>query len=298
MDNETENLEKKQETTGSNSSNRLKDRVDDLVNRAVDPDAFRELHWEGSFDEYLDLLEDNPLIARTSFQRLYDMILSYDVEEVDRNGEEIVRYPFFSDPINDGKNAIYGLEKSLMHFVNALKAGAHEYGTERRLLLLHGPVGSAKSTILTLLKRGLEKYSRTNEGALYTYAWKTDDDPSGWKICPMHEDPLKLIPDPVREEVLDDLNQRHDRSYDLNVEGDPCPECRFYYNQAMKQHDGDWQKVVEDVKVERFVPESPRFSPRTKKTRTRRSSPGTSTTARLRNTGRTPTRASLTSTGN
>jgi serine protein kinase len=255
MDNNTEQdvQKEKESSTDKRDNGRLKERVDDIVDQAIDPDAFQELHWQGSFDDYLDLLEDNPFLARTSFQRLYDMILSYGVEEVERDGETIVRYPFFSDPINDGKNAVYGLEKSLMHFVNALKAGAHEYGTERRLLLLHGPVGSAKSTILTLLKRGLEKYSRTSEGALYTYAWKTDDAPSGWKTCPMHEEPLKLIPEPVREDILEDLNQRHDRGYDLNVEGDPCPECRYYYNQAMERYDGDWHKVVEDVRVERFL---------------------------------------------
>jgi predicted Ser/Thr protein kinase len=48
--------------------------------------------------------------------------------------------------------------------------GAHvricrrNYGTERRVLLLHGPVGTAKSTIVRLLKKGLEAYSRTEDG--------------------------------------------------------------------------------------------------------------------------------------
>ncbi len=255
MDNntETETQEEAEEEVEPASNGNLKDRVDEIIDEAVDPSVFKKLHWEGSFDDYLGLLEENPLTARSAFQRLYDMILSYGVEEVEREGENIVRYPFFSDPIHDGKNAVYGLEQSLMHFVNALKAGAHEYGTERRLLLLHGPVGSAKSTILTLLKRGLEKYSRTEDGALFTYAWKTDDEPSGWKTCPMHEEPLKLVPEGVRDEILDELNQRHERSYDLNVEGEPCPECRFYYNQAMEEHDGNWNKVVDQIKVQRFL---------------------------------------------
>ena len=39
------------------------------------------------------------------------------------------------------------------------------------MILLHGPVGSSKSTIARLLKRGIEEYSRTPEGALYTYDW-------------------------------------------------------------------------------------------------------------------------------
>jgi serine protein kinase len=48
-----------------------------------------------------------------------------------------------------------------MRLVNVFKSAAYGYGTEKRVLLLHGPVGSSKSTIVRLLKRGLEQYSRT-----------------------------------------------------------------------------------------------------------------------------------------
>ncbi len=250
--NETE-TDVTQEKSSVRMDGSIKKHVDQLVDDRIDPDAYKDLHWTGTFDDYLEKLEEQPLICRTAFQRVYDMILSYGVEEIERGGEKIIRYPFFSDPFNDGKNAVYGLEESLMHFVNALKAGAHEYGTERRLLLLHGPVGSAKSTILTLLKRGLEKYSRTPEGALYTYAWETDDAEDGWQTCPMHEDPLKLMPREIREDVVDRLNKRHDKSYDLNVEGEPCPQCRFYYKKIMNETDGDWREVMDRIRVERLL---------------------------------------------
>lgn len=243
-----------QKKTGPEGSNgALKQRVNQIIDDAIDQEAFQELHWEGTFEEYLDLLEDNPLCARTSFQRLWDMITSYGVEEIERDGETIKHYRFFSDPVNDGENAIFGLKKSLEEFVNAIKAGAHGYGPERRILLLHGPVGSAKSTLVRLLKRGLEKYVRRPEGALYTFSWKTDDDPSGWKQCPMHEEPLKLVPEGVRGEIIEELNKRHDRNYDIEVEGEPCPNCRYYYNKAMEKYDGDWHKVVEQVKVKRLL---------------------------------------------
>ena len=58
-----------------------------------------------------------------------------------------------------------------MRLVNVFKAAAQRYGTEKRVILLHGPVGSSKSTIARLLKKGMEEYSRTPEGALYTYEW-------------------------------------------------------------------------------------------------------------------------------
>ena len=68
-----------------------------------------------------------------------------------------------------------------MHQVNIFKSASRHYGTERRVLLLHGPVGSAKSTIARLLKKGLEAYSKTNEGALYTFAWRLSD-PEGNQV--------------------------------------------------------------------------------------------------------------------
>ena len=95
------------------------------------------------------------------------------------NKDKLVRYRFFSDPDNGGADAVFGLERPLMHLVNVFKSASRHYGTERRILLLHGPVGSAKSTIVRLLKKGLEAYSRTPEGALYTFSWRLTDPEKG-----------------------------------------------------------------------------------------------------------------------
>ena len=84
---------------------------------------------------------------------------------------DLIHYPFFDDVQHEGADAIFGLDIPLMRLVNLFKSAAMQYGTEKRVLLLHGPVGSAKSTIVRLLKRGLEDYSRTPEGALYSYSW-------------------------------------------------------------------------------------------------------------------------------
>ena len=94
------------------------------------------------------------------------MIISHGTEEIVVNKEKLLRYKFFEDPDNDGEDAIFGLERTLMNLVNILKSAANGYGTERRVLLLHGPVGSSKSTIARLLKKGLERYSRVDEGRL------------------------------------------------------------------------------------------------------------------------------------
>ena len=84
------------------------------------------------------------------------MILSHGTEETMVNKEKRVRYQFFDDPMGEGQDAIFGLDRTLSNLVNVLKSAANRYGTERRVLLLHGPVGRSKSTIARLLKKGME----------------------------------------------------------------------------------------------------------------------------------------------
>src|SRR5438045_9322939 len=100
------------------------------------------------------------------------MILTYGAESFTQFKQEATRYKFFGDPIDNGGDAIYGLERPLMQLVDFFKSAAQGYGTEKRILLLHGPVGSSKSTIARLLKKGIEAYSRTDAGKLYTYTWR------------------------------------------------------------------------------------------------------------------------------
>src|SRR5918992_5637492 len=153
---------------------------------------YKDLNWRGSFEDYLEVVRQNPKVTRTAFQRVYDMILSYGQEEYIDNKKKLIRYNFFKDEHHGGKDAVYGLDIPLMRLVSALKSAAQRYGTEKRVILLHGPVGSSKSTIARLLKKGLEEYSRTADGALYTYAWmldkkKEDGTPYKEKMkCPMN----------------------------------------------------------------------------------------------------------------
>ena len=52
---------------------------------------YRKKHWEGSFDEYLDIVREHPEVTRSAYQRLYDMILSHGTEDVYENKEKITR---------------------------------------------------------------------------------------------------------------------------------------------------------------------------------------------------------------
>ncbi len=222
-----------------------------ILRESVELETYRELHWEGSFPAYLALVRENPGVVRNAFQRIYEMILSYGTKHYTHTKQAIVHYNFFDDPISAGRDAIYGLDESLMRLVNGFKAAAHGYGTERRIHLLHGPVGSSKSTIVRMLKKGLEIYSKTQAGQLFTFSWDLGE--GKIERCPMNEEPLKLIPFPARARVLEALNEVFDGNFRLTVEGDLCPACRMYYQEFMQEFSGDWLRVSEQVMVRRIV---------------------------------------------
>ncbi|MBN2492824.1 MAG: serine protein kinase, partial [Planctomycetes bacterium] len=232
------------------------DEVLRMIGETVDPSEFLELHWAGSFKDYLELVYEYPLTVRNAHQRLYDMILSFQTEEYTRYKEKITRYRFFDDPFSGGKDAVYGLDRALMRLVRIFKSAAHGYGAEKRVLLLHGPVGSAKSTIVRLLKKGLEAYSRQPAGALYTYEWRVaDKHGERWVRSPMNEEPLKLVPPAARARILADLNDRiqDTHTYRLQVDGDLNPFCRYYHNHYLAAGRGDWNEVVQNVRIRRLV---------------------------------------------
>src|SRR5438876_1800504 len=171
---------------------------------------YQELNWEGSLEDYLKLVQENPRVTRNAFQRIYDMILAYRKEEYVEYKKKITRYRFFRDEKHNGRDAVYGIDQSLNHLVDIFKSASRNYGTERRVILLHGPVGSAKSTIARLMKKGLEVYSKTEAGQLFTFSWDIPDmeGHDSLQPCPMHEEPLKLVPLDQRERVIHEINER------------------------------------------------------------------------------------------
>ncbi|MFT4514866.1 MAG: serine protein kinase [Planctomycetota bacterium] len=224
--------------------------ITQLIHESLDLKQYQEEHWSGSFQDYLNMVQANPLLIRTSHQRVFDMVLSYGIEEIEVDKAKVPHYPFFTDPLDDGKDGIFGLERSLHDLMAMLKAAAHGYGPERRVLLLHGPVGSSKSTIVRLLKKGLEHYSRTDEGALYTFSWDIDGE---IVQSPMNEEPLLLLPPDVRKKVLAGLQKKGATPYKLRQDFDLSPVSRFYCEMLLKRYDGDYAKVFDHVKVHRLL---------------------------------------------
>lgn len=218
-------------------------------------EQFRTLHEEMSFGEYLDRCYENPRLIRTAYQRLYDMIVSAGSHEFKRYRKTYTHYNFFDDL----GIPIYGLEETLENLVKFVRGAAGGYGTEKRILLLHGPVGSSKSTICRLIKRGMERYSRTPEGAWYTFKWiglPTGKDgiyTQDTDECPMHEEPLKLIPPEFRAQILGELNAKlqemtpeQDRVtlYTLKCDGELDPRCKKFMEEMLIRYEGDWEKIV------------------------------------------------------
>src|SRR5947207_12012840 len=123
------------------------------------------LSWEGSFAEYFEVVKRNPQVAQLAHSRIFNMILAAGAE-VGKRGE--TRYTFFA-------NEIFGLERPLQQIVEYFNSGAQRLEVRKRILLLMGPVGGGKSTIVSLLKHGLELYTRSEAGAVYSI-----------RDCPMH----------------------------------------------------------------------------------------------------------------
>jgi serine protein kinase len=217
-------------------------------------DKFQELHWTGSFAAYLDMVRGQPSIVRNAYQRLYDMVESGGHTDYEKYREKFRRWKFFDDVEGGGKDAVFGIDRELNKLVELIKAGAEGYGVERRILLMHGPVGSAKSTIARLLKKGLERYSRKVEGSLYTFQiWDVDSE--SWVDSPMHEEPLKLIPEEVREEFIKELFSGVKLKYPVTTHrGTLDPASRKYFDILMLECQGDWEKVVnEKVQIKRLL---------------------------------------------
>src|SRR5437868_4097098 len=175
----------------------------------------RKLGWQGPFREYFEIAVANPEVTRLSHARIYNMIMARGCEPR-ANGER--SYTFFTEEL-------FGIEKPLQQLVEYFASAASRLEVRKRILLLMGPVGGGKSSILTILKRGLEAYTRSDTGALYAI-----------QGCPMHEEPLHLIPEELRPEIQ--------AEYGLYIEGDLCPSCRVMLRD---KYDGR----IEDVVVQR-----------------------------------------------
>jgi predicted Ser/Thr protein kinase len=136
-------------------------------------DAFAGARSLLSFDEYLAAFAEAPRQqARSAAQYLRDVMDRFGSEERETPVGRVRRWQLFDLPFEpDGRALrVAGQEEVQAALYRALGTFVRS-GRVSKLVLLHGPNGSAKSSIVGALVRGMEAYSRMPEGALYRFHW-------------------------------------------------------------------------------------------------------------------------------
>ena len=174
-------------------------------------------NWEGTFASYLHMASESPLVSRLSHRLVHDAIMAAGVHE------SLTGVPEYS--LFEGN--IFGVNTALDKIVSYFASSARRLEIRKRILLLLGPPASGKSSIVTLIKQALERFTRTEEGAVYAI-----------KGCPMQEEPLHLVPHNLRPALFED--------YGIYVEGDLCPRCRYVLRT-------EYQGKISEMPVTRVV---------------------------------------------
>ena len=242
---------------------------------------YRELHWEGSFEDYLQIVRERPQVTRNAYQRIYDMIVSYGTEEYIDNKKRLVRYDFFKDERNGGQNAIYGLDIPLMRLVHVLKAAAEGYGPEQRVILLHGPVGILEEHHRAPAQAGArELLAHAGRRALHLQLGEPrrrgDHDPRE-RALPEPDERGAAAPHPAPSGAQGHRRARPvQRAFKVRVDGDLDPASRFIFKRLMNKYE---RRLVEGDRStcassawscrRRTASASAPSSPRTRRTRTR-----------------------------
>lgn len=234
-----------------------------------------------SFDEYLELVTRAPVAqTRGTARYLLDCFDHYGSREITRPYGRFTRYQLFDCPFDGGRDPLIGQEQVQQQVYGLLSDFAKD-GRTQKLILLHGPNGSAKSSFIRCLMRALEDYSQQPEGALYTFSWvfpttkiakggigfsgrAAGDSPSSYASLSegevdarlnneLRDHPLLLIPTPERRALLDKLFEDTGARPSASLyDGELSPKARSIYEALLKAYHGDLAEVLKHVQVERF----------------------------------------------
>lgn len=220
-----------------------------------------------SFDEFIKLVEQKPLeFLRGSAQYAADML-----DHSGRDGEGFKAF----------RAKVVGQEAVQNHIYNALKAFGRQ-GLNNRLILLHGPNGSAKSTLVSAMMQGLEQYSQTPEGALYSFSWvfpvdrivrgslgiRGDQDRKSTTLnsyaylseediaciipSELHDHPVLAIPREARRELFKSLDLGQFTVPTRLTDGGLSHRDQIIFQALLNNYQGDFSQVLRHIRVERF----------------------------------------------
>ncbi len=211
-------------------------------------EANREL--AAAFEEPMSLATfvsealERPSIAAHANRYVLDAIESAGTRTVVEEGDDRERYRFFDDPYNDGEHAIQGNTDVLNAFVEDLRAIATGRGKDEKIIWFAGPTATGKSELKRCLISGLREYSKTDAGRRYTVEWnlstvdherglsygdppgRPEPDADSWYQSPVQGHPLLVFPRPVRDELIETINERADTDVALRLEGEIDPFSR------------------------------------------------------------------------
>ena len=170
--------------------------------------------WRGTLLEYLEMVKADPTFTKLSHARIYDLIIASgtrNIQDADDprtkrlyKDEQVKVYNFFADEF-------FGIERTIAQLVRYFHSASLKGEESRQVLYLMGPVGSGKSSLVERVQRGLEQAS-----TVYSI-----------EGCPMHEEPLHLIPRHLRREF--------EKMLGVHIEGDLCPVCRYRLKEEFGQ---------------------------------------------------------------
>jgi serine protein kinase len=162
--------------------------------------------WRGALLDYLELVKSDPTITKMSHARIYDMIISQGTRTITDTDDQRTKRLYNDEPIkvyNFFADEFFGIERTIAQLVRYFHSASLKGEESRQVLYLMGPVGSGKSSLVERVQRGLEQ-------AAPVYSIEG---------CPMHEEPLHLIPRHLRREF--------EKMLGVHIEGDLCPVCRY-----------------------------------------------------------------------
>lgn len=239
-----------------------------------------------SFSEYLALAFAEPTRQlRSSTQYICDCFDHYGTETVKYPWGEITRFKLFDMPWAGGEDRLFGQEPVQNEVYQVLRSFMRD-GRPNKLILLHGPNGSAKSTFIRCLGRGMENYSTLDEGALYRFSWifpaqkstkggigfggvggQSIETMESFAYLPddavdarlgdeLRDHPLLLVPLEERAKLIGKLLENY-QGKSFNVSdylrtGSLSPKNRAIYDALLASYMGDYVQVLRHVRIERF----------------------------------------------